>query len=60
VFKCLPLQLRTQFNPQHSGVLLRKGAPDECVDLLGLDLVQTLHCLLDLLLVSTHVNLMEK
>jgi hypothetical protein len=31
-------------------------APDECVDLLGLDVVHVLHGLPDLLLVGTHVN----
>lgn len=33
------------------------SSPDQCVDLLGLDVIQTLDGLLDLLLVSTDVNL---
>jgi hypothetical protein len=37
-------------------LLLLVAAPDECVDLLGLDVVHVLHRLPDLLLVGTHVN----
>jgi hypothetical protein len=36
--------------------LLVMIAPDECVDLLGLDVVHVLHGLPDLLLVGAHVN----
>ena len=35
---------------------LHKGSPDQGVHFLGLDVIHFLHCILDLLLVSTQVN----